>query len=238
MIKLLSRAFGYLMLMIYKLVGNYGISIIILSAIVRAAMLPMYANQNKQQAKMAALQPEIAEINKRYARDRNAAALKTQELYDKNGINPYSGCLPLLIQMPVIMGLFALLRDPLSYIQDSSMIIAVHESFLWVPDLCQPDNWILPILAGLTTYFSFSAMSSAGGAMSSMNMMKYFYPVMLFLMGRSFPAGLALYWAVGNLFTIGQNVFMANKRKKEDFKAAAVEEAKKNIEKKKKDNTK
>ena len=229
---------GYLMLLIYRFCGSYGLSIIILTAIVRALMLPMYAKQNKQQMKMAALQPQIQEINKRYARDRNAAALKTQELYDKNGINPYSGCLPLLIQMPVIMGLFTLLRDPLTYITDSAMIIAVHGKFLWVPDLCQPDNWILPILAGLTTYFSFSAMSSANSSTSSMNMMKYFYPVMLFLMGRSFPAGLALYWAVGNLFTIAQNMIMAKQKKQEDFKAAAVEEAKKNIEKKKKDDNK
>lgn len=238
MIRLLARLIGYLMLFIYRFVGSYGWSIIILTIIVRGAMLPMYAKQNQQQAKMAALKPEIDEINRRYARDRNAAALKTQELYDKNGISPYSGCLPLLIQMPVIMGLFALLRDPLSYMENSAMVIAVHEKFLWVPDLCQPDNWILPIFAGLTTYFSFSAMSSANGNLSTMNMMKYFYPVMLFLLGRSFPAGLALYWGVGNVITIIQNVIMAKSKEKEDFKAAAVEEAKKNIEKKKKDNNK
>lgn len=220
------------MLQIYRLTGSYGISIIILTVLVRAIMLPMYAKQTKTTAKMQELQPQIDEINRRYARDREAAALKVQELYDKNKINPYSGCLPLLIQMPIIMGLFALLRDPLSYITDSAMIIAVHDKFMWIPDLCQPDNWILPILAGVTTYLTFSSMGSTGAGGASMNAMKYFYPVMLFLMGRSFPAGLALYWSVGNIFTYGQNLVMGFQKKKKDFTNAAAAEARKNVEKK------
>ena len=230
--KLLSKAIGWLMLQIYRLTGSYGISIIILTVLVRAIMLPMYAKQTKTTAKMQELQPQIDEINRRYARDREAAALKVQELYDKNKINPYSGCLPLLIQMPIIMGLFALLRDPLSYITDSAMIIAVHDKFMWIPDLCQPDNWILPILAGVTTYLTFSSMGSTGAGGASMNAMKYFYPVMLFLMGRSFPAGLALYWSVGNIFTYGQNLVMGFQKKKKDFTNAAAAEARKNVEKK------
>ena len=230
--KLLSKAIGWLMLQIYRLTGSYGISIIILTVLVRAIMLPMYAKQTKTTAKMQELQPQIDEINRRYARDREAAALKVQELYDKNKINPYSGCLPLLIQMPIIMGLFALLRDPLSYITDSAMIIAVHDKFMWIPDLCQPDNWILPILAGVTTYLTFSSMGSTGAGGASMNAMKYFYPVMLFLMGRSFPAGLALYWSVGNIFTYGQNLVMGFQKKKKDFTNAAAPEARKNVEKK------
>ncbi len=220
------------MLQIYRLTGSYGISIIILTVLVRAIMLPMYAKQTKTTAKMQELQPQIDEINRRYARDREAAALKVQELYDKNKINPYSGCLPLLIQMPIIMGLFALLRDPLSYITDSAMIIAVHDKFMWIPDLCQPDNWILPILAGVTTYLTFSSMGSTGAGGATMNAMKYFYPVMLFLMGRSFPAGLALYWSVGNIFTYGQNLVMGFQKKKKDFTNAAAAEARKNVEKK------
>ena len=230
--KLLSKAIGWLMLQIYRLTGSYGISIIILTVLVRAIMLPMYAKQTKTTAKMQELQPQIDEINRRYARDREAAALKVQELYDKNKINPYSGCLPLLIQMPIIMGLFALLRDPLSYITDSAMIIAVHDKFMWIPDLCQPDNWILPILAGVTTYLTFSSMGSTGAGGATMNAMKYFYPVMLFLMGRSFPAGLALYWSVGNIFTYGQNLVMGFQKKKKDFTNAAAAEARKNVEKK------
>jgi len=222
------------MLYIYKLCGSYGLSIILLTILVRALMLPLYAKQNNMTAKMQALQPQIDEINRRYANDKNAASVKLNELYQKNGVNPASGCLPLLIQMPIIMGLFALLRSPLNYITDSSMIIAVHEAFLWISDLCQPDTWILPLVAGISTYFTFSSMNTGGQSMSSMNMMKYFYPIMIFLMGRSFPAGLALYWAVGNLFTIAQSVFLKKKRDDASFKAQATEEAKKNLEKKKK----
>ena len=137
--------------------------------------------------------------------------------------------------MPFIMGLFALLRNPLSYMTSDSMIMAVHESFLWIKDLSQPDAWILPILAGISTYFTFSMSSQQNADANGMNnAMKYFYPVMIFLMGRSFPAGLALYWAVGNLFTIGQTYFLNKKREEQKFLAQAKEEAKKNFEHEKK----
>ena len=75
--------------------------------------------------------------------------------YSKYGVSPLSGCLPMLIQMPIIMGLFALLRNPLRYITEDSMIFAFHEPFIWIDDLSQPDPWILPIIAGVATFFAF-----------------------------------------------------------------------------------
>ena len=108
------------------------------------------------------------------------------------------------------------------------MVVAVHEAFLWVKDLCQPDSWILPILAGASTYFTFSMMPQQEGAGMGMSNMKYFYPILIFLIGRSFPAGLALYWAIGNVFTIGQNFFFNRKKKKEKFRKEAEEEVLKN----------
>lgn len=234
--KLLSTAIGFLLSGIYGLVDNYGLSIIILTLLVRFCMLPMYAKQIKESAKMSELQPKIAELQKRYAADTATRDQKIAELYQQEGVNPAAGCLPLLIQMPFIMGLFALLRSPLTYMTSDSMIMAVHESFLWINDLCQPDAWILPILAGITTYFTFAATSQqAGGDAAGMNnAMKYFYPVMIFLMGRSFPAGLALYWAVGNFFTIGQTMYLNKKREEQKFKTQAEQEAKKNFENEKK----
>lgn len=124
----------------------------------------------------------------------------------------------MLIQMPIILALFVLLRNPLAFISDPQMLMAVHESFLWVPDLSQPDPWILPIMAGVATFFSYSAtmaMSGTpdmGGAGGMMKMMKYFFPVMIVWMGRSFPAGLTLYWFIGTIFAICQ-YFIMNKIK-------------------------
>ena len=150
-------------------------------------------------------------------------------LYSKAGVSPTSGCLPLLIQLPLIWGLFALLRSPLSYMSSGNMIAAVHESFLWVEDLSQTDPWILPIIAAITTYFTSEvSMGTAGGQSGMMASMKYFMPIMIFIMGRTFPAGLTLYWTIGNCVIIIQTLIV-NKRKK---RKKAAEEAEAEVLKK------
>ena len=214
---------GYPMQWIYSVVQNYGVSIILLTLVVRLCLLPLYAKQIKNSAKMADLQPKIKEIQQKYANNRQKMNEEMQNLYSQAGTSPASGCLPLVIQLPIIYGLFALLRSPLTYMKLTDMIAAVHESFLWIPDLSQPDTWLLPILAGITTYFTSAVSMGATGAEGNgmMSSMKYFMPVMIFLMGRSFPAGLALYWTIGNVFMIVQTMIF-NKRKK---KMKAREEA-------------
>lgn len=228
-IGLFAKPIGSLLAWIYGMVNNYGLSIIILTVIVRVCLLPLYAKQIRYQSKISEIQPKLKEIQERYAADREMLNRKTMELYSQEGVSPSSGCLPLLIQMPVIMGLFALLRSPLTYMTATQMIAAVHESFLWVKDLCQPDNWILPLIAGITTFFSYgvgtgSSASSAG--MPSMKAMQYFFPVFIFLMGRSFPAGLALYWAVGNMFQIFQTVYFNRQKEKESLRNEIISEEK------------
>ena len=226
----LAKIIGYVMQFIYSLVNNYGLSIIILTFLVRLCLLPLYNKQNKYTAAMADLQPKINDIQTKYAADRNTMNEKLNEVYAEAGISPLSGCLPMLIQLPIIFGLFALLRNPLTYMSGSEMAAAVHESFLWVSDLSQPDSWILPLLAGITTYFSTASTSEAGG--NSMVAMKYFFPVMLFLLGRTFPSGLALYWAVGNFFTMLQTYYFMAKKKKKDREKEIEEEVNKRLNRK------
>ncbi len=224
-IGLLAQPIGLLLAWIYGIVQNYGLSIVILTFLVRLLMLPMYSKQIQFQAKTAELQPKIAEIQERYAGNREMISTKTMELYKKEGVSQSSGCLPLLVQMPIIMGLFALLRNPLEYMAAPEMIAAVHESFLWINDLCQPDSWILPIIAGLSTYLS----SSVGGTASAGGMgkgMMYFFPLMIFLMGRSFPAGIALYWAIGNLFSIGQTLLFKRRTEEDKLRAEIIADVK------------
>ncbi len=228
----LARIIGYLMSFIYNLVNNYGISIIILTLIVRVCLLPLYHKQNQYSAAMADLQPKIKDIQTKYASDRNTMNEKMNELYQQENISPLSGCLPMLIQFPIIIGLFALLRTPLLYMKGSEMIAAVHESFLWIPDLCQPDNWIMPIIAGITTYFS-SAQTTANDTTGAMAGMKYFFPIMIFLMGRSFPSGLALYWAVGNMFTMIQTYYFNVKKKKKAREKEIEQEVNRRLNRKK-----
>ena len=138
-----------------------------------------------------------------------------QKLYAETGFNPMSGCLPMLIQFPIIMGLFALLRNPMKYMPTETMMFANHESFLWIKDLAQPDLIILPIAAGLATFFAFSmnsamTMQQPGanpGQQKAMNaIMKYFFPLSILWLARSYPAGLAIYWAGGQFMQIFFNL--------------------------------
>ncbi|MDR0852012.1 MAG: YidC/Oxa1 family membrane protein insertase [Clostridiales Family XIII bacterium] len=207
---------GYLLTGIYEVVGNYGVTLIIFTIIVRLCLFPLYANQIKHQMKMADVQPKMQALQKKYAHDKEELNRKMMELYKEENFNPMRGCLPMLIQMPILLGLFALLRDPTAALRwnYADMIFAVHEGFFWMKDLSQPDLWILPIMAGITTYISFSLTQTqsqvagdnaqANQMAGMMKMMKYFFPVMIVWMGRSFPAGLALYWFIGNLCTIVQ----------------------------------
>jgi YidC/Oxa1 family membrane protein insertase len=173
-------------------------------------LFPLYANQIKHSAKMAEVQPKMQALQKQYASDKETLNLKMQELYREEKFNPLMGCLPMLIQLPIMWGLFSLLRNPTAFLPDTEMWIASHEAFFWVPDLSQPDQWILPILAGISTFFSFTMTqqqtgSEIGNQMAPMmKMMRYFFPVMIVGMGRSFPAGLTIYWFFGTLVQIGQ----------------------------------
>ena len=158
--RLLATPLGYLLTFLYNLVGNYGIAVLIITIIVKACLYPVYAKQMKSSMKMSKLQPKIQELQQKYGNDRETYSEKVQELYKSEGASMYGGCLPMIIQMFVIMGLFALFRNPMSYMTDENMLYAIHENFLWIPDLAQPDKWILPIAAGAATFISYSMSSS------------------------------------------------------------------------------
>ena len=160
------------------------------------------------------------------------------KLYREEKFNPMGGCLPMLIQFPIIMGLFTLLRNPMKYIADDKMLFAVHQSFLWIKDLGQPDLWILPIAAAIATYFSFAMTQQLtgqndmmGGQAKSMNLvMKYFFPLSILWLARSYPAGLAIYWAGGQFLQIFLNIRM-NKYRAKLKEEQELEEKRKRAEK-------
>ena len=240
----MAKPIGYFLQWIYKLVGNYGISLIILTVIVKLILYPMYAKQVKTTSSMQEISEKTQEIQRKYANDKERMNEEIQRLYKQTGFNPMSGCLPMLIQFPIIMGLFALLRNPMKYMPAGSlMIFANHESFLWIKDLAQPDAWILPVIAGVATFFSFSMnnamMAQPGGSAGqtkAMNaVMKYIFPISILWLARSYPAGLAIYWAGGQILQIFMN-FRINKMRnklsaeKEDLKR--IERAEKEIQRK------
>ena len=241
-----AKPIGYLLALIYRLVGNYGISLIILTVIVKLVLYPLYAKQIKSTANMSDMSEKSKEIQRRYANDKEKMNEEMQKLYAESGFNQMSGCLPMLIQFPIIMGLFALLRNPMKYMPDDpTLMFANHESFLWIKDLAQPDLWILPIAAGLATFFAFSmnsamTMQQPGanpGQQKAMNaIMKYFFPLSILWLARSYPAGLAIYWAGGQFMQIFFNLRI-NKIKDqmnaEKEKKKLVERAEKELARKK-----
>lgn len=126
-----------------------------------------------------------------------------------------SGCLILLIQFPIIIAMFNVLRNPIQFVfGDPAVFEAIKKGFLWIPDLGQPDPyiWGLPLLAGLTTFLQSKFINAGAQANaqveSTQNFMNIFITVMIFMASRSFPAGLALYWVVSNIIQIVQQLII------------------------------
>lgn len=229
---ILAKPLGFLLSWLYEIIGSYGIALIIVTVIVKLCLYPVYAKSIKSTMKMTEVQPKIQEIQQKYAKDRELMNEKITELYKEEGVSMYGGCLPMVVQMIVIMGLFALLRNPMAYIDSDSMLFAIHEPFLWIQDLAQPDKWILPIMAAVATFIatlmSQNATAGANAQQTKMmnSIMKYFFPIMILWMARSYPAGLAIYWFGSQLIQIFYNMRFAKMRKESAEKRAKASKKK------------
>lgn len=217
-LSIIAKPLAMFLQLLYSVIGNYGFSLIILTTVVKLAMYPSYRAQTMSSMSMQAIQPKIKEIQNRYGNDKEMMNQKMQELYQKEGVNPAAGCLPMIVQMIVIMGLFTLLRNPVQYMNSETMVFAIHESFFWIKDLAQPDPWILPILAGLATFasFYFTPQPPSQGGMNDImqKMMKYIFPIMIMWLAKSYPAGLALYWFMSQFLQIFFNISFSILKKK------------------------
>ena len=215
----IAKPLGWLMTWLYGMIGNYALVIIIITTVVKFALYPVYKNQILTTANMADMQPKIQEIQRKYANDKETMNQKLAEFYQEENYNPAKGCMPMIVQMVVIMALFAVLRNPMTYITNEEMYFAIHESFLWIKDLSQPDLWILPILAGVFTFLSqwlnkLTNPTMQGSSNMMMTMMMYFFPIMILWLARSYPSGLALYWFVGQFIQVFFNLRLNQIRRK------------------------
>ena len=220
---------------LYHLFGDFALSIIVLTLVIKLVLFPLTLKQLKSMKATQALQPQMQEIRKKYAKDQQGQAVAMQALYKEYGVNPVAGCLPLLIQLPVLYGLFYALRTGL----DTNKVSAINNilypfvghfttfpninlnwfSFInsaWVVPLNHPDpTHILPVLAAIATFIQLrmSQVKTAPGAptdasMQSMKMMQYIMPVFILVLGWSYPAGLALYWTTSTIFQAVQQYFV------------------------------
>ena len=201
---------------------SYALAIILISILLKLVLYPLMQKQMKSTMNMQEVQPKLEYVQKKYKNNPEKMNEEVMKLYKEYDINPMAGCLPLLIQMPILIGLFMALRqynfDPIE-----------HATFFWVPNLGQADPLhILPVLVALTMYAQQKVtMSSTAGNEQTAQMMKtmlYMMPAMMLFVCWSMPAGLCLYWAFFSVLSIIQQYFM-NKQKKKEMVARAIREA-------------
>ena len=202
----LRAFFTFIYSIIFNVIPNnnyaYGLAIITFTAIIRVLLLPLTIKQTKSQVAMQKVQPMVKELQTKYKNDPQKLQQETMKLYKEHKANPLSGCLPLIIQLPIIWALFAVFNG-LTDIQGVS--------FLWIKDLSQPDQWyILPILSTVTTYLSSLMMTpSADSAQAKQtSTMNTTMAVVFGFMSIRFKAALVLYWVTQNLFQMGQTFVM------------------------------
>jgi len=161
--------------------GSDGLAIITFTVLLRLVLYPLTLKQTKAMEEMKLLQPKMQELQEKYGSQSEEYQRRVMELYKTYNINPLGGCLPTLIQLPIIWALFAALRT-----------YPFKDSFLWIPDLGKTD-WILAILSGACTYLQSATMSTE----SSQKMMNLVMTgFIVWLGGTQFPAAVTLYWVV------------------------------------------
>jgi YidC/Oxa1 family membrane protein insertase len=220
------------LLWIYSLVGNFGVAIILFTILIRLITHPLTASQVKSTAKMTELQKskQWQEMQKKYKDDKNKLAAEQMAMYKELGINPMGSCLPMLIQFPIIIGLYqavtrAMAASPFQLLDLSKLIypfinasdlIPLKSQFLWM-NMGQPERLyifgvgipVLTILVVITTYLQSKLMTpppaNPGDQAAQMGkMMNLYMPLLMGYFAYTLNSGLALYFVVGNLVGIAQ----------------------------------
>ncbi|MGI5874321.1 MAG: YidC/Oxa1 family membrane protein insertase [Bacillota bacterium] len=196
---------------------NYVFAIIALTLIVKIATTPLNLKQQKSMKAMQSMNPKMQEINLKYADDPQKKQEEMSKLYREANISPLSGCLPILIQMPILMVLFYGMRN---WLPAQEIIDAGLYSFLWISDLSMtvkltPFHWFLPIACALVTVGQ-QFLSSANLQDTSQKMMLLMMPVMFLFITPQFPSALAVYWLFYGFFSMLQVCWM-NYRLKTGF---------------------
>ena len=224
----------YLLDFFYLIIPNYGIAIILLTILIKVVFLPLTFKSSESMAKMAALNPKIQEIRTRLKDKPEKMNQEIAELYKREKINPLSGCLPLLLQIPVFFALYNLLN---SYFELRGAMFIPG----WIPDLSVPEaivnfpfaipllGWTalraLPLLMVASQLLQGKFTQPAdqpqqGGA--QMKLMTYALPIVFLFILYDMPSGLVLYWTVQNILSIFQQLYINSLKKKRDELAAAA----------------
>jgi len=222
--------FADIIVFFYSFTHNYGIAIILMTVLIRVILYPLMQKQMVSMREMQKIQPLMKAVQDKYKNDKERLNKELMALYKEHKVNPMSGCLPLLIQMPILILLFQVLRE------FNTKIYAVYNGnpgFLWLKDLSLPDQLIqlpgsgifgiqylgiMPFLIGGSMYIQQKMTSSSGGtgkgggsSEQTQKMMTIMMPLMIGFMSFTLPSGLTLYWFTSTLLGIGQQ-YLINKK--------------------------
>lgn len=210
----LVRFFEIALDKLYLIIPNYGWAIIVLTILVRIFTAPLMVRQMRSAERMRTVQPRMKEIQERFKDNRQKQSEETMKLYRDEGINPLAGCLPLVLQFPVLIGLFYALR---------SSIGLRHAPFgLWINDLSQPETLftipgidfpfrLLPLIMGASMFVQQKMTPTTGMDPTQARMMLIMMPGMMLFVSYTFPSGLVLYWTVSNLLGIAHQYWIRSK---------------------------
>ncbi|MDP4089452.1 MAG: membrane protein insertase YidC [Bacillota bacterium] len=185
---------------------SYGLTIVFFTAIIRILLLPINIKQTKSQAKMQEIQPLMTELQKKYKNDPQKAQAELSKLYKENGANPLGGCLPLLIQMPIFIAMYSIIRNL------QGTFNTLNEGFTpLVPSLGATHNLVLAVLSAVLSYFSMSIMmpkNSNNPQAATANTTNMVMTVFSGFITYTVAAGLGVYWVSNSFFQLVQNLFM------------------------------
>ncbi|WP_091833478.1 membrane protein insertase YidC [Marininema halotolerans] len=179
-----------------------GLAILVVTVGIRLILLPLTLKQMKSSKAMQAIQPEMTKLREKYKNNQQKMQEETMKLFQKHNVNPLAGCLPIIVQMPILIAFY----------QALSSSGEVHgASFLWLHLSASDPYYILPILAAVTTFLQSMVMGMGDNPQARAFL--FIMPIMIFVLAFNFPAALALYWVYGNLFTMIQYYFIGDKFK-------------------------
>lgn len=197
-------------------VGNPGLAIIIFTLLVKVVTVPLTLKSVRSMREMQRIQPLIKEINKRYKDDKPKQQAEMMRIYQQHGYNPMGSCLPMVLQIPIFLGLYTALGQLVGLPGASGQgIEAFHHAFLWVPSLKDHDPYyIWPVLSGAIQFLSnrmaqpYGSNKNADPQQAMMNKMMGFLPLYLIVVYINFAAGAVIYWTFSALFSAVQTYFI------------------------------
>lgn len=182
-------------------IPSYALAIVMLTVIIKVLLYPLTYKQMKSMKIIQQLQPKLKDLEKKYKNDPKKKQEAMLELYKEHGANPLSGCLPMLVQLPILFALFRALNT-------FHPAVPEHYNLFWIANLGQPDPTLaLPILVGAST-FAQQWITSPNPTDQTQKVLLYFMPILFGWMSQNFPAGLAFYWIIFSVVGTIQQLFI------------------------------